>query len=53
MNFAHPDGRDYSIIYYYKNYVNRHMAQVRRYVLSIWELSNIAVVYIAIYLLHY
>ena len=30
MKYAHPDGRDHSIIYYYKNFVHRHLAQVHR-----------------------
>ncbi|KAG8525405.1 uncharacterized protein KY384_009049 [Bacidia gigantensis] len=30
MRYAHPDGRDHSIIYYYKNFVHRHLAQVHR-----------------------
>ena len=44
MKFAHPDGRDHSIIYYYKNFVYRHLAQVHRYAVPIFEtpLQNIA-----------
>ena len=30
MRFAHPDGRDHSVIYYYKNFVHRHLGQVHR-----------------------
>ena len=30
MRFAHPDGRDHSVIYYYKNFVYRHLGQVHR-----------------------
>lgn len=30
MNMAHMDGRDHHIIYYYKNFVHRHLAQVHR-----------------------
>ena len=30
LRYAHPDGRDHSIIYYYKNFVHRHLAQVHR-----------------------
>lgn len=30
LKYAHPDGRDHSIIYYYKNFVHRHLAQVHR-----------------------
>lgn len=30
MNMAHRDGRDHHIIYYYKNFVYRHLAQVHR-----------------------
>ena len=30
MRFAHPDGQDHSVIYYYKNFVHRHLGQVHR-----------------------
>ena len=30
MRMAHKDGRDHQLVYYYKNYVHRHLAQVHR-----------------------
>ena len=30
MRVAHKDGRDHQLIYYYKNFVHRHLAQVHR-----------------------
>ena len=27
---AHQDGRDHQLVYYYKTYVHRHLAQVHR-----------------------
>ena len=30
LRMAHPDGRDYQLIYYYKNTVYRHLQQVHR-----------------------
>ena len=30
MQMAHPDGRDHQLIYYYKNFVYRHLLQVHR-----------------------
>lgn len=30
LKFANPDGGDHSVIYYYKNFVHRHLAQVHR-----------------------
>ena len=30
LRYAHHDGQDHSIIYYYKNFVHRHLAQVHR-----------------------
>ncbi|KAL9101362.1 MAG: hypothetical protein Q9163_003363 [Psora crenata] len=30
MRYAHPDGRDHQIIYHFKNFVRRHLAQVHR-----------------------
>ena len=30
MRMAHKDGRDHQLVYYYKNFVHRHLAQVHR-----------------------
>ena len=30
MRMAHQDGRDHQLVYYYKTYVHRHLAQVHR-----------------------
>lgn len=30
MRMAHKDGRDHQLVYYYKSYVHRHLAQVHR-----------------------
>lgn len=30
MRMAHKDGRDHQLVFYYKNYVHRHLAQVHR-----------------------
>ena len=30
MRMAHQDGRDHQLVYYYKNFVHRHLAQVHR-----------------------
>ena len=30
MRMAHKDGRDHQLVYYYKNYVHRHLAQVHQ-----------------------
>ena len=35
MRMAHHDGRDHQLVYYYKTYVHRHLAQVHRDTLGV------------------